>query len=404
MIESVDTLTRLRSASSAQNVSVAGRPLRTAFVITSMPVGGAETLLVNLIRGFDHKRIAPELVCLKELGPLGVQLATEIPSKHSMIRSKYDITILYRLAKHFRRHQVDAVITVGAGDKMFWGRMAASIAGVPVVCSALHSTGWPDGVGRLNRMLTRITDGFIAVAQSHGEFLVDFERFPATKVAVIRNGIDAKRFKPDSIERESVRAELGLGSSASLVGIVAALRPEKNHELFLNVASQTVRILPDAHFIIIGEGPERAKIESIIASKNLHKNVHLLGNRHDTPRLLAALDAFLLTSHNEANPVSILEALACGVPVVATRVGSIAETVQDGLTGYTVDAGDADQASKRLMQLLLDTDHAVLLGKNGRELVQRTGSLESMVEGYQELIERIFASKVRCASSKEVPS
>ncbi len=375
------------------SIPIAGRPLRTAFVTTSMPVGGAETLLVNLVRGFDRDRIAPELVCLKELGPLGVALATEIPTKHAMIRSKYDLVILYRLAKHFRRHRIDAVVTVGAGDKMFWGRLAAKAAGVPVICSALHSTGWPDGVGRLNRMLTPITDGFIAVAQSHGEFLINFERFPASKVAIIRNGIDSQRFEPNATQREVVRAELGLESTAPLVGIVAALRPEKNHELFLDVASQTIKILPNAHFVIIGEGPERKKIESILSSKNLNSNVHLLGNRHDTPRLLAALDTFLLTSHNEANPVSILEALSCGVPVVATNVGSIAETVQNGFTGYTVDAGDSDQACKRVLQLLLDSSHAESLGRNGRELVQQTGSLESMVEGYQDLIERIFVSK-----------
>jgi len=400
MIQTLNTATdRLLADCPTQAIPIAGRPLRTAFVITSMPVGGAETLLVNLIRGFDRDRIAPELVCLKELGPLGVSLATEIPSKHSMIRSKYDVTILYRLAKHFRRHQVDAVITVGAGDKMFWGRLAAKLAGVPVICSALHSTGWPDGVGCLNRMLTNFTDGFIAVAQTHGEFLVDFERFPASKVAVIRNGIDAQRFKPNARAREAVRAELGLGPTASLVGIVAALRPEKNHELFLEVSSRVVSILPDAHFVIIGEGPERAKIETIIASKSLDSNVRLLGNRHDTPRLLAALDAFLLTSHNEASPVSILEALACGVPVVATNVGSIEETVQNDFTGYTVVAGDAEQATKHVLQLLLDPSHATSLGHHGRELVQQTGSLESMIEGYQELIERIFASKRQPASA-----
>ncbi len=394
MIQALNTIsTRSLDDCSSSCMSIVGRPLRTAFVITSMPVGGAETLLVNLIRGFDRDRIEPELVCLKELGPLGVSLATEIPAKHSMIRSKYDLTIVYRLAKHFRRHRIDAVVTVGAGDKMFWGRLAAKAAGVPVICSALQSTGWPDGVGRVNRILTPITDSFIAVAQSHGEFLVNFERFPASKVSIIRNGIDTQRFKPNEPEREAVRAELGLESSIPLIGIVAALRPEKNHELFLGIASQIIKILPSVHFLIIGEGPERIKIESIITSKNLNSHVHLLGNRHDTPRLLAALDTFLLTSHNEANPVSILEALSCGVPVVATNVGSIDETVQNGFTGYTVEAGDANQACKRVLQLLLDSSHAESLGRNGRELVQQIGSLHSMVDGYQDLIERIFSKK-----------
>ncbi len=371
----------------------AHRPLRTAFVITSMPVGGAETLLLNLIRGMNRERFSPELICLKELGPIGEVLASEIPTHHSLIRNKYDLSILHRLGRLFRSRQIDAVITVGAGDKMFWGRLAAKYSGVPVICSALHSTGWPDGIGKLNRLLTPITDIFIAVAQSHGKFLVEFERFPESKVAIIRNGIDTKRFVPNPADRLSIRNELGLEIGVPLVGIVAALRPEKNHALFLDVARRTCDIVPDAHFIIIGEGPERAKIEAMVVEKQLQSNIHLLGNRNDTPRWLAALDVFLLTSHNEANPVSILEALACGVPVVSTNVGSIAETVQDGLTGYTVEPGNAQEASHRVMQLLLDSGHANDLGNRGRELVQKTGSLEAMVNGYQNLIEDRFARK-----------
>ncbi len=143
----------------------AHRPLRTLFVITSMPVGGAEVLLDNLIRRFDRQRIAPELCCLKELGPLGEELAGEFPVHANLIGGKLDIAVLWRLVRLMRRRKIDAVVTVGAGDKMFWGRLAAKLAGVPVICSALHSTGWPDGVGRLNRWLTPITDGFIGVAR-----------------------------------------------------------------------------------------------------------------------------------------------------------------------------------------------------------------------------------------------
>ncbi|MEJ7593030.1 MAG: glycosyltransferase, partial [Planctomycetaceae bacterium] len=199
--------------------------------------------------------------------------------------------------------------------------------------------------------------------------------------------------------RATVRTTLGLTPDAPLVGIVAALRPEKNHELFLEVASRTCQVVPDAQFIIVGEGPERAKIESIIADLGLKSNVRMLGNRSDTPQLLAALDVFLLTSHNEANPVSILEALACGVPVVSTNVGSIAETVQNGQTGYTVEAGNAEQASRCVLQLLLDSKQAKELGVRGRELVLRTGSLKAMVQGYEKLIEKVYTTKRRCPRS-----
>jgi glycosyltransferase involved in cell wall biosynthesis len=370
-----------------------GRPLRVAFVITSMPVGGAETLLVNLVRRFDRDRILPEIVCLKEPGPLGDVLSKEIPVAHSLLSGKYDIKVLPKLVRHFRKQEIDAVITVGAGDKMFWGRLAAKLAGVPVIASALHSTGWPDGVGRLNRCLTRLTDAFIGVAESHGKFMVEFEHFPKSKVAIIRNGIDTEKFVPDQAARASVREELGLYPNTPLVGFVAALRPEKNHQLFVEIAARTTEKIRDARFVIIGDGPERPAIEKAIADEGLEKKVLLLGTRSDTMRLVAALDVFLLTSHNEANPVSILEALSCGVPVVSSDVGSISETVLNGETGWLFKPGMGCDAARRVMQLLLDTNLAHRFGEQGRSLVETTGSLEVMVDGYRDLIERIFLSK-----------
>ena len=115
-------------------------PLRTMFVITSMPVGGAETLLVNLMRRLDRELVAPELCCLKEMGPLGEVAANEVTVHAGLIRTKYDHRILARMRKLLDERRIDAVVTVGAGDKMFWGRLAAWMEGVPVILSALHST------------------------------------------------------------------------------------------------------------------------------------------------------------------------------------------------------------------------------------------------------------------------
>lgn len=369
------------------------RPLKTLFVITSMPVGGAETLLVNLLRHFRSTHIVPSVACLKDKGPLGVEIAKDFVVTDHWLSSKYDFRVLPKLAHYMFKEKIDAVVSVGAGDKMFWGRLAARLAGVPVICSALHSTGWPDGVGKLNRWLSPITDAFIAVAQSHGKFLVEFEKFPASKVAVIPNGIDTKRFQPNPTARAEVRAELGIPNHAPVVGIVAALRPEKNHNLFVRAAKKVIEHLPNAQFIIVGDGPERTAIESTIQSLELTDHVKLLGTRSDTARLLAAMDVFALTSHNEASPVSILEALSCGVPVVCTRVGSVAESVHDQWNGFTVEPGDVVALSDRIRELLRNKETSAVMGRNGREHVQSHGSLDSMVAMYEQLIHRIFDRK-----------
>ena len=372
-------------------------PLRVMFLITSMPVGGAEMLLVNLVRRMDRDRFAPYLCCMKQLGPLGELLAGEIPAFYDLTRHKYDAGVLSRLVRLLRSERIDALVTVGAGDKMFWGRLAARRARLPVVLSAIHSTGWPDAIGRLNRsrLLTYWTDGFIGVANEHARHLREVERFPDPKVHVIPNGVDVDRFKPYRTER--LRRELGLDDSTPLVGIVAALRPEKNHELFLRAAARVREQIPRARFVVVGDGPQRGDLERLTADLGLGGNVFYLGTRVDIPDVLAALDVFVLTSKMEANPVSILEAMASGKPVIAPRVGSIPETVFDGQTGYLIAVDDLEQLTARVCELLSNPTLAGRFGAAARAKVVENWSLERMVDGYEELIEAIYTDKCRAA-------
>ena len=365
------------------------------FLLTSMPIGGAETLLVNLVRRFDPNRISPLIGCLKEKDVLGVELENEIPVYENLIQHKYDFAVAGRLRKLFKKESVDAVITVGAGDKMFWGRLGARRASVPVILSALHSTGWPDGVGRLNRLLTGITDGFIAVAKQHARYQVEQEKFPEHKVFLIPNGIDTDRFTVDAESRLQWRQKLDIPADAPTVGIVAALRPEKNHDLFLRAAKLTFQKKPAAHFVIAGDGPERNRLESLAKTLNLEPNVHFIGSTQDIPGVLSMLDVFSLTSHNEASPVSIMEALSCARPVVSTDVGSIDESVLEDKTGYLVLPGDADKLAERWTQLLGDESLRNRLGEAGREHVIENCSLQSMTNGYTHLIETTFALKTK---------
>lgn len=368
-------------------------PLRVMFVITCMPVGGAETLLVNLVRRLDRRRFAPELCCLKYPGPLGEVLADEIPVFSGLLPHKYDVRVLGRLTRLLKTRQIDALITVGTGgDKMFWGRLAAWRAGTPVIASALHSTGLPDRVEWLNRRLAPLTDAFIAVARPHARYLAEHEGCPPPKIVVIPNGVDVERFRP--IPRDcALRERLGLPAEAPVAAIVAALRPEKNHELFLRAAALIRQSRANAHFLIIGDGAKRPELEALRDDLGLAEAVHFLGTRGDIPELLSLVDVLMLTSHMEANPVSILEALACGKPVVATRVGSIAESVHDGQSGYLVEPGDERALADRVVALFNDSELARRFGQTGRQTVVEHWSLERMVEGYQEMIEGIYARK-----------
>ncbi len=364
-------------------------PLRVMFVHTEMVVGGAETLLAELLRRMDRERFLPELCCLKRLAELGELLADEVPTHSGLLKNKYDVAVLRRLTRLLRERRIDAVVTVGTGgDRMFWGRLAAWRAGLPVILSALHATGYPVQVERLNRVLTPITDGFIGCARSHSEFLVDGERCPRDKVFTILNGVDEDRFRPR--DKVAMRARLDLPREAPVAGIVAALRPEKQHVLLIEAMAKVVEKLPEAILVVVGDGIERGAIEARIGERGLTKNVRMLGTRHDVPKILAALDLKVLSSKMEANPASTLEAAACGLPVVAPNVGSLAETVQDGKTGILCQPNDSTAIADAMVRLLSDPCTARAMGEAGRMLVCRQFSVEGMVRGYERLIEGIY--------------
>jgi len=360
-----------------------------------MPVGGAETLLVELVRRMDRERFLPEICCLKYLDVLGEVIARETPTFSGLLANKYDLRVLWRLKQLYLQRRIDAVVTVGTGgDKMFWGRLAGWLAGVPVICSSLHSTGLPDRVEFLNRLLAPLTDAFVAVAEPHGRYLVAKEGCPADKIYVIPNGVDVERFHPRWPDR-ALRSELQLEPEAPVAAIVAALRPEKNHEMFLYVAALVHKELPSARFLVIGDGPRRSKLEQLAHSLGIAECVRFLGTRSDVPELLSLCDAVVLTSRMEANPICLLEAMACEKPVVATRVGSVPETVLDGQTGFLVGANDSQEMVRRLVELLRDPARAASMGRAGREHVIAHWSVERMVEGYQDMLAEIYSAKSR---------
>lgn len=379
-------------------------PLRVMFVITTMPVGGAETLLVELVRRLDRTRFAPEVCCLKYRDVLGDVLAREVPVHTGLISNKYDLRVLPRLAWLMHRRAIDAVVTVGTGgDKMFWGRLAAWIAGVPVICSALHSTGLPDHVERMNRLLTPLTDAFVGVAESHGRYLASNEGCPAARVRVIPNGVDTNRFVPQPPDA-ALRRQLDLPDGAPLAGIVAALRPEKNHELALRAMVLVRRQLPNAKLLVIGDGVRRPALEALATELELTDSVRFLGTRPDVPQVLSLVDQVVLCSHMEANPVSLLEAMAAGKPVVATRVGSVGEAVPDGSAGYLVTPGSAEELAARMIELWTDPQRRATMGAAARQHVVQNWSVDRMIDGYQRMIEDIYQSKAAAPTVRPAPT
>ena len=378
--------------------------IRVAFVTTNLGIGGAERLLFELITRLDRTRFEPRLFCLKQPMSLGTKLAgMGIPVHAGISQGRFDFAVLNRLADLYRTHAIQIACTVGTGgDRSFWGRLAARWARVPVVLSCPHSMGVPDKFERHNRLLSGITDAFIAVAHTQKSYLVRSEGFSANKVHVIHNGVDIDRFRP-AVPDPAVRAAIGVDPTVPLAGLVAYLRPEKQIDTFLRAAALVRGEIPRAQFVIVGDGPERSKLHALRAQLGLETAVHFAGLCQDVRDWIRAIDVLLLTSRMEAFPVSLLEAMACAKPVIATNVGAIPEMVVPETTGYLVQPGDPTDIARATSRVLRDPEHARELGRQGRQLVENRFSLTSMVRGYERLFVRLLEKSRRVANSHRFP-
>jgi len=178
-----------------------------------------------------------------------------------------------------------------------------------------------------------------------------------------------------------------------VVGIVAVLRPEKDHVSLLRAARTVVDELPRARFLIIGDGPTRPQLEALCTELQLTPNVHFAGSRDDVARLLPAIDVFVLTSTSECFPISVLEAMACARPAVCSAVGGIPEVIKDGETGYLVPPKNPPQLAARLVNLLRDPQTARRMGTAARARVEAEFDLDCSIAAAQQAIEDVVSGQ-----------
>jgi glycosyltransferase involved in cell wall biosynthesis len=226
----------------------------------------------------------------------------------------------------------------------------------------------------------------VAVGDEIRSFLVRSARLRPDRAHVIRNGINLDVFQP---RPGAARSDLGLPEKGPLVAHVARLAPEKDQETLLRGFQVLARDCLEATLIIVGDGPRRATLGALAADLAIADRVAFLGMRRDVAALLPHVALFVLTSVNEGLPLSVLEAMACGVPVVATAVGDVGTVVRDGLNGLTVPVRDPEALARAMLSILEAPDRAAGMGRAGRQLVEREFSLTTTVERYQSLYEEL---------------
>jgi glycosyltransferase involved in cell wall biosynthesis len=367
--------------------------MRITFVASTYRMGGAERSTFELACRLRGDGDDVDAVALREPGAVGEMfMRSGVPFQAGLGGGPKSAMALAGLRRHFQRRRTEVVYFLDHTNAVFWGIGAARLARVPVRLMVMHTTGlWgggnslPLGVRAALPGLTRV----IATAAGQETYLRRLG-VPEAKLVTIRNGVDTcRRATPE--ERLHLRRELGLHDNDLAVGMIAMFRPEKAHEMLFEALRRLRPSFPNLRVFLVGDGPRREELVRAVDRMGLTNVVRFLGVRADAPRLAAAFDVVVLTSLPlvETLPFSLLEAIAQGVPAVATRVGSLAEIIEDGGAGYLVPPGDVDAFGRALAGMLSDPVLRQRLGTQGREWVCREFSVERVVRETRDLIGRL---------------
>lgn len=385
---------------------------RIAFVVSTLEVGGAENVLFNLISRLPRERYESEILFLKAPGAVGKRLIDGgVTHASGFQRARRDPAVFVRLASRLRGSYPDVLFSLDHHNAMFWGRLASLCAGVPRRVVASHSTGRMEtrrSFSRLDRFLMRWTDAVVALSHAHARYLEHVEGIDARKITVIENGIDVARYSTaDPAAVSALRSEMGVAGGERVVTMVAALRPEKAHGAFLDAAADLVGRRPDLNlmFLIVGEGPERPRIEAKRSELGLGARVILAGGREDVPPILHMSNALVLPSHAavETLPLAVLEAMAAGVPVVASAVGSVPEIIENGQTGRLIAPADPVGLSGAICRIFDEREETARMVRMAREKVRERYTVERMLSRYEELFERLTAPERSAPRSTRTP-
>ncbi|MFN3886643.1 MAG: glycosyltransferase [Aquabacterium sp.] len=212
---------------------------------------------------------------------------------------------------------------------------------------------------------------------------------PPSQLHLIPNGADTATFTPSKERRGPLRQGLGIPEDAVLVGQIGRLSPEKGPDVFLRAALAAHGAAPDVHFVLVGEGPLRADLQELVARLGLASRVHFAGLRQDMASVYAELDIVVSASRSEAMPLALLEAMSCGLPVVATRVGGVPDLIQPGLSGWLVGDGDHDAMGAQIVSLVRDRALSDRVGQMARDRIVSQFSLDHSVTATAQLLRKL---------------
>jgi len=360
------------------------RKIRIVFVVNGFAIGGGEKKLLELVselRRLHDDEFHLTVCSVGQGGPLQAEFEnTGVRTVVFPKKGKYDCTLIWKVAKLLKEEKADLVqTTLFYADVI--GAAAAKLVGIKNVFS-WEAITQPYRLRHMiaYRLAGKVFRYSIAVSTAIQNKVIRERHIPTGKTMTIHYGIDLKRFRPQADSR--VRQSLGFAPADVLIGTTARFTEQKGHAHLLSAATKILTRFPGVHFVFVGDGPLQEPLRQEVNRLGLNPAVHFLGFRSDMQRVLNAFDLFVLPSLYEGFPNAVLEAMACGLPVVATRVDGTPEAVADRQTGLLVPPKNANALADATIRLLSRPEEMRRMGTAGRKRVEEAFALEKQIEQF----------------------
>jgi glycosyltransferase involved in cell wall biosynthesis len=369
------------------------KPIRILYIIGQLNIGGAERQLLYLASHLNRDEFQPVICTLSDQTQqryLAEKADIDVITLPRLM--KPDLTRLWRLPAVIRNIQPDLIHSyLFVGN--FWARISGTFSGIPVIISIRNSDYYtsPFQVS-MNRILRPLTKMMIANSKAGRNSAISRREIGKRKSLVIYNGIPLFQFD-DLLRKGDVRKELGLNKENILIGMIARLESQKDYETYLRAMQIVSNKNEKVRVLCVGDGSKKSELMELTRSLNISQITIFTGSRSDVPSILNALDIFVLSSHFEGFPNAIMEAMAAGLPVVASRVGGVPELVAHNITGLLVSPGNAEDLAESVLSLLEDQERATEMGLRGRQRIESSYTIENLVAQTEAVYNQVLRTK-----------
>ncbi|MEO6053819.1 MAG: glycosyltransferase [Chthoniobacterales bacterium] len=362
--------------------------IRVLHVVDSLDLGGAQTVILQIAQHLDRERFSMEVATMHGRGFFTDKLEKEGIRVHCLARSKYVPFYIPNFIRLITTQKFDVFHFHLFGANWIAKPLAALMGNRALIahdhCNDNYRSAQPLHIW-LDRLTNLASAKILAVSDSTARFLTEIEKIDPAKVLYLKNGIDTVRFQPAGEEiRKINRQKLGLPQDAVVVGGVGRFHPQKNFSLFLEIAA-LMRNQPHVFFALAGTGPEEEALRQKAADLGLGERLVFTGLISDMPALYSALDVLLLTSRYEGMPMTILEAMASGIPAVGSNLDGVKEIITDGRNGFLAESGNTTEFAEKLTVLTANPDIRRAMGAAARSHILSHYNISGMVSSLETL-------------------